>query len=257
MNAVAPSPASRTSQMCCSLSGSSYSFIPDGGCAVLLEVAHQRARLRVGLVLRLAAELDEQPAAAVGEHRALVLVDAEQRHVLDQRVVHPLDRDRLVLARDRDVVGGAELVRVADDEERDARRLRDQLERRLEDRHARRLRADERARDLEPLLGEQLVEVVARDAARDLRIAGADLVARSRRRARAAARRSRPARPRRRARCAAARRGTSAPRAPRGCPRRAARARGTPTAPSAGRRSCCRASRRACSRRAWTGPARR
>ena len=32
MNAVAPSPASRTSQMCCSLSGSSYSFIPDGGC---------------------------------------------------------------------------------------------------------------------------------------------------------------------------------------------------------------------------------
>ena len=143
---------------------------------VLLEVAHQRARLRVGLVLRLAAELDEQPAAAVGEHRALVLVDAEQRHVLDQRVVHPLDRDRLVLARDRDVVGGAELVRVADGEERDARRLRDQLERRLEDRHARRLRADERARDLEPLLREQLVEVVARDAARDLRIAGADLV---------------------------------------------------------------------------------
>ena len=81
-----------------------------------------------------------------------------------------------MLARDRDVVGGAELVRVADGEQRDARRLRDQLERRLEDRHARRLRADERARDLEPLLGEQLVEVVARDAARDLRIAGADLV---------------------------------------------------------------------------------
>ena len=171
--------------------------------------------------------------------------------------VHPLDRDRLVLARDRDVVGGAELVGVADGEQRHARRLRDQLERRLEDRHARRLRADERARDLEPLLGEQLVEVVARDAARDLRIARADLVGVRGRRAREAARRSPPACRRRRARCAAARRGTSAPRAPRGCPRRAGRDRGTRPAPSAGHTSCCRACRRACSRRAWTGPARR
>ena len=80
---------------------------------------------------------------------------------------------------------------------------------------------------------------------------------RARRRARAAARRSRPAHPRRRVRGAAARRGTSAPRAPRGCPRRAGRDRGTRTGPSAGHTSCCRACRRACSRRAWTGPARR
>ena len=144
--------------------------------AVLLEVAHQCPRLRVGLLLRLAAELDQQPAAAVGEHRALVLVDAEQRHVLDQRVVHPLDRDRPMLAREHHVVGRAELVGVAGDEQRDARRLWDQLERRLEHRHAGRLRADERATHLEALLGEELVEVVAGDPPWDLRIARADLV---------------------------------------------------------------------------------
>ena len=144
--------------------------------AVVLEVAHQGVRLLVGLLLRVAAELDEQPAAAVGKHRALVLVNAEQRHVLDQRVVHSFNGDGPVLAGHRDVVGRAVPVRVAHDEERDAPRLRNELERRLEDRHARRLGADEGARDLESLLGKELVEVVARDAPRDLRVARTDLV---------------------------------------------------------------------------------
>jgi hypothetical protein len=47
---------------------------------------------------------------------------------------------------------------------------------RLEDGDARRFRPDERASDLEAVLREELVEVVARDPARDLRIPRADVV---------------------------------------------------------------------------------
>ena len=52
--------------------------------------------------------------------------------------------------------------------------LVDQVHRRLEDGDAGALGADERARDVEAVLGQQLVEVVAGDAARDLREARAD-----------------------------------------------------------------------------------
>src|SRR5262249_47418727 len=46
--------------------------------AVPLEVAHQRARFLVRLLLRLAAELDQQPALSVGEHRTLALMNPER-----------------------------------------------------------------------------------------------------------------------------------------------------------------------------------
>jgi hypothetical protein len=72
MKAVAPSPASRTSQMCCSLSGSSYSFIPDGGTPSFSR-SRINARAFASASSFVIAELDEQPAPAVGEHRALRL----------------------------------------------------------------------------------------------------------------------------------------------------------------------------------------
>ena len=79
----------------------------------------------------------------------------------------------------RDVVGGGVDVRVPEHDQRAAGRARDELHLRLEDRDAGPLRADQRARDVEPVLGEQVVEVVAGDAPRDVRVALADEVART------------------------------------------------------------------------------
>ena len=74
------------------------------------------------------------------------------------------------------VVGGLEDRRVPEDQQRAARRLVDRWTVRLEDRRARALAADQGAGDVEAVLGQQLVEVEARDAPRDLRVALADEV---------------------------------------------------------------------------------
>jgi hypothetical protein len=52
---------------------------------------HEIARARVALLLRLAAELDEQPAAALRQHLDAGRVDARLDHVVDEAIVHPFE----------------------------------------------------------------------------------------------------------------------------------------------------------------------
>ena len=75
------------------------------------------------------------------------------------------------------MVAGGRRVLVPEHEQRADRRAVHQLDRRLEDRDARALGPGQRRGDVEAALGQQLVEVVARDSPRDLRVALADAVA--------------------------------------------------------------------------------
>ncbi len=74
------------------------------------------------------------------------------------------------------MVGGLEHVGVAEQQRAAMLRTGDQADRRVQHVRARALRADERPRDVEPVLGEELIEVVAGDAAGDVGIFGADPV---------------------------------------------------------------------------------
>ena len=95
----------------------------------------------------------------------------------DQDVVQPLQAGRLELQDLRDVVARAVDVGVAEHQQRLDRRAVDQVQAGLQDGDARPLRARQRPGDVKPVLGQQVVEVVAGDAARQvLGIAAADLV---------------------------------------------------------------------------------
>ena len=144
---------------------------------LLLERGDDLVPARVGLLLRLAAHLDHEPAPAVGQERQLVHVLAEERHVLDQQLVDALEAERPVLHHGRHVLGGRRRVLVTCDDERAPRRAVEQVHGRLEHGHARPLGAGERPRDVEALLRQEVVEVVARDAPRDPRVAPAHEVA--------------------------------------------------------------------------------
>src|ERR1043166_2106892 len=103
--------------------------------------------------------------------RAALLPD-----LLDELLVDPFETDRPVLAHLEEMVGGAVHVRIAEDEQHPLRMAVDQAHRRLEDRDTGALGADEGAREVEAPVpaGEELVQVVARDAAQKLRVPPAD-----------------------------------------------------------------------------------
>ena len=67
------------------------------------------------------------------------------------------------------MIGRDERIGKPDADQTPERRARGEPKRRFEHRDARALAADERARDVETVLGQQLVEVVARHAARNAR----------------------------------------------------------------------------------------
>src|ERR1051326_5049236 len=89
-------------------------------------------------------------------------------HVLDQNVVDPFHANRLRGEDIGDVIGGAVHVRVSEDDERSCRRTLDESHGRLEDRDTGSFAANECAGDVEAILGEQLIEIITRDAARNL-----------------------------------------------------------------------------------------
>ena len=88
---------------------------------------------------------------------------------VDHRLIEPLKADRLVLQHARHGVGGLVDIGKADDGDDPLGRVVDQVQGRFEHRDARALRPDERAGDVHPVLGKELVQVlVAGHAARDL-----------------------------------------------------------------------------------------
>src|SRR6185436_12854436 len=96
--------------------------------------------------------------------------------IAHEQVVEALEPDRAEVADARYVIGGVVDARISEDEESARGRAVDEARRRLEHEHARRLRSDERTGDVKTVLGQQLVEVVAGDAARDFRKARANQI---------------------------------------------------------------------------------
>ena len=91
-------------------------------------------------------------------------------------MVDAFERDRLVGQDRRHRVGCFHDVGKAEHDQRPLLQHRQQLEFGVEHGHERRFAADQKTRDIEVVLGKERVEVVARDATRDVRIATADLV---------------------------------------------------------------------------------
>jgi hypothetical protein len=140
-----------------------------------LEVRDAPARRLLRLLRRLPTELDEEVRLPPRVEVEVPRVDALLLHVLHERVVHALEADGAVLADPRDVVPGPVHVLVAENGEHARRRAVNELELRLEHEHAGTLGAHERARHLETSLGQELVEVVTRDATGDVRVPAPDL----------------------------------------------------------------------------------
>jgi hypothetical protein len=126
-----------------------------------------------------APELAHQPAfgLAVGPSQQILVLRVEllRVHEVDQLLVEPLERDRLVLVDLGYRVTGGIHVGEPEDEDDALIGVRDQLDLRREDDGARAFRPHQRARDVEAVVGEQLLERVPRDAARDVGEAFADL----------------------------------------------------------------------------------
>ena len=152
-------------------SGSTRMFAPSGSSSFAAASAAARASAIV-----VGAELDHQPRLALAEQRDRMIVVAMLRlDPTDQHVVHRFAADRLQRARDVRRRGDAIDVGIAEHRERACRFRRHQRQRRAEDHHARRFAADERAADVEALVGEQVRQVVAGDPSRHVRELGADL----------------------------------------------------------------------------------
>src|SRR5687767_13549531 len=90
-------------------------------------------------------------------------------HVPNEEIVESLEADRRVQKDVRNVVRSEIHVLVADDEERSRRRAVHEPALRLEHEHTGALTAHERARDIESVLRQELIEVVAGDAPGDVR----------------------------------------------------------------------------------------
>ena len=122
-----------------------------------------------------AAQLAQQPPAAVGKVAEVLHVEALGAHVAHQPLVDALQRDGPVLEHRRQVVGGLVDVRVAEHHQGAGGRAGDQVHRGLEHGDERALAADQGAGDVPAVLGQQLLQAVAGHAAGDPREAGADL----------------------------------------------------------------------------------
>ena len=114
------------------------------------------------------AELDEQQAAALGQelavHRAAC---SSAKRIDDHGRRSPRGRSACSVRISGTSSAARNGVGKAEHDQAPERRALDEPERRLEHGDAGALAADQRARDVEAVLGQQLVEVVAGDAARD------------------------------------------------------------------------------------------
>ena len=97
-------------------------------------------------------------------------------HVADELVIDPFEADRLVRQDLGRVVAGRVDVGVAEHEQRARPGIRDQVDRRLEHGDQRSLAADQRARDVGAVLGQEIGQVVAGHAARNAREAQAQVL---------------------------------------------------------------------------------
>src|ERR1019366_7540707 len=128
------------------------------------ERLHQIARLRFGFGGGVGAEFDHQPATAFGQQREGIEVHA---FVADGAMLHDL----------RDVVGADVNIGPSDNEQHARRGTLDEAAGGFENGDASAFGADQRARHVKAAFGEQVVEVVSGNAARNVGKLAADLLA--------------------------------------------------------------------------------
>ena len=97
-----------------------------GGVALRLSASIRPRACDSASAERLAAELDQQPAAAFGQQREAFGVDAFRARVVDEEVVEAFEADGLVLHDFGDVVGALIDVGIGDDQQDALRRALDQ-----------------------------------------------------------------------------------------------------------------------------------
>jgi hypothetical protein len=124
---------------------------------------HDLAGARICLILGFATELEEEPGATLGQQREIVAVHALLAHRLDEDAVEALNRERCVREDVHDAGSRGVGVGIATDQQRSTRWAMHKTRFRLEHGDARAFRAHQRPRHVEAVLGQQLVEVVARD----------------------------------------------------------------------------------------------
>ena len=137
---------------------------------VFLGPAHGFVGLFRCVLGRVAAKLDQEPGVALREELEAGHVLAGEAGVVDDLVVEPFDRDGAELLEPVRLVGRREDGGVSDQEQDAVLWAVNEAGLRAQDRNAGALGADEGAGDVEAVFGEQVVEVVAADAARDVRV---------------------------------------------------------------------------------------
>ena len=143
----------------------------DSRAVAMPEPVGGRARLRLGLRGSLAAEFDEQPAAAFGQPGDGRQVQALAPAGLDQPVVEAFQADRAGLHDLGRSFGRLEDVAVAKNRERPTRRAGHEPDGRLQDGDARAFGPDQRPGDVEAVLRQQRLQREAGHEPRQLRIA--------------------------------------------------------------------------------------
>src|SRR6266404_2335739 len=129
---------------------------------------HQIARLRFCFGGGVGAELHHQPATAFGQQREAFEVNAFSAARVDHDVVKTFEADGAMLHDVGDVVGTEINIGPSDNEQPPRRRTLDQAAGGFENRDASAFRADESTRHVKAVFGEQVVEVVSGNAARNV-----------------------------------------------------------------------------------------
>ena len=149
-------------------------------CARRIGFAHvmieQRLRLRGRCFNRVGAEFRHDPRAAFRQPRDVVEPQAARAQAADDAFVEPLGRNRPERQELRHRIARAIDVGEAEHQQHARRRTLYEFCLRLQRERAGALAADQRARNVETVLRQQLVEVVARHAALDFRKARANQV---------------------------------------------------------------------------------
>ena len=148
-----------------------------GGVALRLSASIRPRACDFGFGCGLAAELHQsQPLPSGSSARPSELMPLRAR-VVDEEIVEAFEADGLVLHDFGDVVGALIDVGIGDDQQDALRRTLDQAAGCFENRDAGAFGADQCAGDVEAVFGEQVVQVVAGDAARDVGELLADQIA--------------------------------------------------------------------------------
>lgn len=148
-----------------SAGGTQVGFAGAGRCERALHIAD-------------AAELADEPAfrfGDAGEKTVVADVELLAFDELEQQIVEAFERDRFVRVDPRDGIAGFAHVCEREDQEAALVGILDQLDLGRKDDGAGTFGSHQRARDVELVFGEEFVERISRDAARNIRKSLADV----------------------------------------------------------------------------------